>query len=1189
MLNLITNDTQKLIDAGTYFHFVWFSLVEISAICTLTIIEAGVSAVPGVILVFLLQPVPVWMGWAVGHFRRKAIKYTDTRITLLGEILSGIKTVKYNGWTAPFLGFIAQIRDSELKYITRAAFFKSSTSTLKDGVTPLASLIVFGTYVGIHGKLSASMSFTVLALLSVLVRVFNIAPAGVQYVGEARVAVQRIQRLLNVPNGSSSREDGIEKISPASVEVSVFIKDGWFSWVIPEENVHYPSTHPNISEQGSKKSRIQVEPSLELVQGLSSSKENRVKAVLRDINITIKKGKLIGLMGHVGSGKSSFLLSLLGETECLHGVYFTEKPVAYVPQQPWILNDNVRNNILFGVRYDASRYCDTINACALHHDVSYFPAGHDTEIGERGVNLSGGQKARISLARACYSYAPLVLLDDPFAAVDASTANHLMQHVLLGVLKGRTIILASHNRKALACCDEIYTMDDGKLQAITSVVDIFEDPNGITIMEEETQDVERPSTSNEITDFQLQHENSINSEKKVKHPFENLLKDKDHNGLSSNSSSEVEPEAPVVSDPTGDDKKGFGKAQSTATDTDKGALTMKEDRVEGHVTWSTYISYLQAGGGFSFFTFVMVIFLFSQAVRVMVNYWLSVWSDEKYHLKTQVYVGSYAFFVMGTIILSFIQAIMFTKMTMKSTKGLHSKMIVAVLRSPQLFFDQNPSGRILNRLGKDQAIVDELLPNSAQSMMENLIGCLGSIAMIAVVIPWFLLALPPFMFLFFYLQCRYTAVSRELKRLDGISRSPVYAYFTETLQGITSVRAYGQGERLHEQFSRLIDANHRAYILFVHLSRWFALRLDFSATICITMAALLVVLLRHSIAPGLAGVVLVQSLQLTGLFQYGVRMAADTENFFTSVERIQKYTNLPVESQPHTSPGVITDGWPGKGEVEFVNYTMAYREDLAPVLQDVSFKVEAQEKIGILGRTGAGKSTLASALFRMVENTACSGCILIDGIDIKLVGLDDLRQRLSIIPQDPVLFKETVRVNLDPFERHTDSEIFEALDRVQLTKKIKSLDRGLYAVITNNGDNFSVGECQLLCLARSLLRRSRIVVMDEATAAVDEETDELIQTVLKSEFKECTVFTIAHRINTVIYCDRLLVLAHAGRISEFDSPANLLRHAEESFEGGEHLFANMVANTGHETAKILIKAAEAAERARMQTYEQISG
>ncbi|MCO5609707.1 hypothetical protein L7F22_063939 [Adiantum nelumboides] len=284
-------------------------------------------------------------------------------------------------------------------------------------------------------------------------------------------------------------------------------------------------------------------------------------------------------------------------------------------------------------------------------------------------------------------------------------------------------------------------------------------------------------------------------------------------------------------------------------------------------------------------------------------------------------------------------------------------------------------------------------------MMENLIDCLGSIALIAVLIPWFLLAIPPFVFLLFYLQRRYMAVSRELKRLEGISRSPIFAYFTQTLQGVTSIRAYGEEAKAHDEFSRFIDANHRAYILIVHLSRWFALRLDFAATICITMTALLVVLLRHSIAPGLAGVVLVRSLQFTGLFQYGVRMAADTENFFTSVERVQKYTRLPVEAQPSTPAGIISDKWPEKGEIEFVRYTMAYREDLAPVLQNVSFKVKAQEKLGILGRTGADKSSLASALFRMVENTACSGQILIDGVDIRLVGLDDLRQRLSIIPQ----------------------------------------------------------------------------------------------------------------------------------------------------------------------------------------------
>lgn len=878
----------------------------------------------------------------------------------------------------------------------------------------------------------------------------------------------------------------------------------------------------NEKETFGDKSRIQTRISSDSVQENLFMEVGSLKPVLKCINMTIHKGKLVGITGAVGSGKSSFLLSLLGETECLRGVYLTEKPAAYVPQQPWIVNDSIRNNVLLGCKYDASRYHETMAACALDYDVSFLPAAHDTEIGERGVNLSGGQKARIGLARACYSYAPLVLLDDPFAAIDVPTAKHLMQYVLHGVLKGRTIILTTHNRTALDCCDETYVIDAGKLQIVSSVHNLSQDTNGTTIEGMGTQDVSRDD------------------------PLKNLSSDSEN--VPPSDSPQPELQGPPVSDSSRFGKTGLKCSINlhNGTVVNNGALTVKEDRVEGIVTWTTYINYFRAGR-LCLFILAMAIFLLTQAARLLVSYWVAIWSDDQYDLKLRVYVGSYACILFGASVLSLTRAFMFSHVTNQSAKILHSKMVASILHSPLQFFEENPSGRILNRLSKDQAIVDELLPNSAQSMLESLVGCLGSIATIAVLIPWFLLVLPPFSMALFYFQHRYTAVSRELKRLDGISRSPVYAHFTETLQGITSVRAYNAEATVRDKLARLIDENHRAYILFLHVSRWLGFRLDLVAAFCVTMTALFIITFRDNMVPGLAGVVLVQSLQLTGLFQYGIRMVAETENHFTNVERVHSYTCLPRESPLSTPSGLISTDWPSKGEIEFINYTMAYRKDLPPVLRNISLKVRSQEKVGILGRTGAGKSSFTMALFHMVDNAACSGCILIDGIDIKAVGLEDLRQRLSVIPQDPVLFEGTIRMNLDPCEQHTDNEIYEALARAQLRKKIQSLEKGLYTVIKENGDNLSVGQCQLLCFARAILRRSKILVIDEATAAVDTETDELIQAVLQKEFQMCTVLTIAHRINTISNCDRLLVFDHGGHVAQYDCPRKVLKDAGEEF------------------------------------------
>ncbi|KAG0612580.1 hypothetical protein M758_6G039100 [Ceratodon purpureus] len=1171
MLNLVTNDTQKIVDAAMFFHFVWTALLEVSVVGGLVLYEAGIAGIPGVIIIFLTQPLQVKMAQLVGKLRRTAVNYTDSRVRSVNEILTGVRVVKYNGWTAAFLKRIGDLRASELHWIKRANYIRASTSTLRDGVTPVASLATFGTYVAIHGgaALTPSLAFTILALLSILVRLFSIAPLGVQYLSEALVAIQRLQQLLDLPNGHGlgSSSDTDEVLATRAVSVS----NGVFSWSLKDQRYSSVTKKKSEKVKNRKAKQDHIGVILSKVPDVKDLKFPRKtyeeEATLKDITLEVKRGELVAIVGAVGSGKSSLLLALLGEMECLSGESRTERPVAYAPQQPWILNDSIRCNILFGNKFDEERYAATVTACALDHDIAQLPAGHDTEIGERGVNLSGGQKARISLARACYSTSPLLLLDDPIAAVDVPTAKHLMECVLAGILKDRTVILVTHNKTSLSYCHRVYLMEHGKLQEIAKDLLLDGDLDAVIL-----DDAEVDTTN--ATD----------------HP----TKDMGH----AHAEIGIVPKIAIVKEPVGESIEIVGKSSQKGTSFGvesgkivgrKGSLTVKEDRVEGEVTWATYSRYAKDGGGLVMCTSVVLIFLLAQAVRVMVDYWLSIWVDHQYHLSTKIYVIAYACFCAGAIGFSLSRALLFTEAAMLSAKQMHGRMAERVLRSPQIFFDQNPVGRIVNRFSKDQSMVDELLPSTAQTCLESFVGCLGSMVIVGVLIPWFLLCVPPFALVFLYVQRRYVTVSRELKRLDGLSRSPMYAHLAQTLQGIASVRAFGAEKRMHDQFIAMIDANHRAFILFVHASRWLGIRLDFAAAICVSIVSLLVVLLRHSISPGLAGVVLVQSLQLTGFFQYGVRLAADTENYFTSVERIQAYSNLPTEADPDTASGVITQDWPQAGEIEFVHYTMAYREDLPPVLNDLCFKVKAQEKVGILGRTGAGKSSLAAAMFRLVENKACTGSILIDGVDITHVGLDDLRRRLSIIPQDPVLFRGTVRLNLDPFEQHTDVEINEAVARVHLSKKLQSLDAGLDSIVTENGENFSVGERQLLCLARSLLRRSRVIVMDEATAAVDGETDQLIQTTMRSVFYNCTVLTIAHRIDTIIDCHRVLVLAKGGRLAEFDTPANLLRHAENlntedstQAGGGEYGFADIVAQSGAVIAKQLREAAEQAEVNRIK-------
>ncbi|CAI5958721.1 unnamed protein product [Closterium sp. NIES-65] len=1443
MLNLITNDTQKLLDAITYFHYVWLAVLDLTVICALVIVEAGVAALGGVAVVFLIQPLIVWMAKRVAALRPKALKFTDARVRLLGEVLSGMRVVKVNGWTAAFLDRIRALRDNELQWLRRAAYVRSVNSTLKDSVTPLASLATFGIYVAINGDLPPQTAFAVLALFSIMVRIFFIAPTGLQFAGEAVVAVDRLEKFLALPDGQGGCPDdkraevgdsgrqGMDGMIPIPIRnsqnqyhvqlrpeaeskgVVVALQDASFSWQLPpttaqqlpsrteqqqkaeggkgkgarglwrrrlgaqkaqeKRNGAVGSVQPDCTQgeakegdgEAGKENGLQEGRQNELEKGQQQEGEGVGSSLampaasadavattadaaaaaggfhLERVTMQVERGAVVAVTGAVGSGKSSLLQAILEEMQYVGGAMWVSSlgNVAYAAQQPWILNATVMENILFGQPFDAGRYQEVVCACALDRDIAALAAGHQTEIGERGINLSGGQKARISLARACYSSAPLVLLDDPLAAVDVPTAKHLIENVLQGGVMqrgNRTVVLVTHNRRSLDACSQVLLMTHGRLGLAGSAEELAEvgaisgremkrvrsveamaaaaaaaaveavpsaryegrggwesgegagggevlgEVGGGEVVQgggeneggvgaggagESREGGAREGQEAEVVDARRGEEAETQGEEAMLQDGavregENRVADGMADGVTDGAD---HGHNGVTDGACGGENgavfgEGDGREQSVKlTDRQRekraqwgqrsmGRVTIKEDRVEGQVTRATYCAYIKAGGGFVLFAGLLLAFMVAQTVRTLVDYWLGVWVDHKYSLSSGLYVGIYAVLTAGAIVLSLLRAFWFTHAALAAARHMHHLMAVHVLRSPLLFFDQNPVGRILNRFSKDQSLVDDLLPTTVQQTMELFLGCAGAIAVTAVLVPWFLLALPPLLVVFALLQRRYLRVSRELKRIDGLSRSPIYAHFAQSLQGVVSVRAYGAAPAFLQHFIALIDANHRAYIQFVHSGRWLGIRLDLCASALVTLVAILVVVLHGSLPAGYAGVILVQSLQLTGLFQYAIRQAAESENYFTSVERIHAFMQLPSEASHLSPPGTLPPAWPDKGRVEFCHVYMAYREDLPYALNDLTFTVMGGEMVGILGRTGSGKSSLAAVLFRLVENSRSRGHVSIDGLNLTGVGLDDLRQRLSIIPQDPVLFQGSVRQNLDPFGHYSDADMLDALRRAHLSpatshsnpsappptppptpstgeaeledKSSNSARDGngcVYDSITllrespshaesapttrlrpvtldmdvsENGENFSVGQRQLLCLARALLRQSRVVVLDEATAAVDGETDALVQATVREQFgaagMRATVLTIAHRIDTVIDADRVLVLAPGGRVAEFDTPANLLRQGlnergVRSGKGGS-VFASMVDNAGPVVAAKLYEAAMDAERRNKQ-------
>ena len=857
--------------------------------------------------------------------------------------------------------------------------------------------------------------------------------------------------------------------------------------------------------------------------------------VLRDVDVRVERGSLTAVVGMVGSGKSSLMSALLGDMVKESGSRVnTLGQIAYVPQQAWMRNAKLRENILFGRSKDSDMYEKVLQACALTADLKILQAGDETEIGEKGINLSGGQKQRISLARACYSDADLYLLDDPLSAVDAHVGKHIFEQVLGpdGMLKGKTRVLVTHSITHLHLMDKIIVLKDNTVSEQGTYQELIEKKGAFAdfLMEHMTEVKE---DGEEVTQIAADLQPILGDDGKLEAKLRSQLTRQE-----SISSEGTEGER-TTQKGTMDRKSGGG--------TRAGTLIQDETAETGSVDKAVYVYYLKSIGLFGAILIVMLQ-LTAQSASLGTSLWMETWvagdlGNASIPENRNLYLSVYGALGLVQMVSTLVLSISISLITLNASKKLHANMLNNVWRSPMEFFDTTPVGRILNRFSSDISICDTVLAQFMSQLLSYTAIFIGSVVVFMTVVWWFIAFMIPVSVVFVVIQQIYVATSRQLKRLTSITKSPIFTHFGETLNGTSTIRAYAMQAQMRGESEELIDQNGRVYYPSVIANRWLCVRLETLGNL-ITLAVSLVAM-SVEIQASEAGLIISYSLTLSQIMAYLVRAAADVENNIVAVERIKEYTHTSSEAE-WESDEPPAEGWPEEGQVTFADYGMRYREGLPLSIKGLDCRISGGEKVGIVGRTGAGKSSLTVALFRMAE--AATGSISIDGVDISKIGLHELRHKLTIIPQDPVLFGGTLRVNLDPFEAHSDDELWKALELSHLKGHVVGIEGGLQHEITEGGENLSVGQRQMVCLARALLRKTKILILDEATAAVDLETDELIQATIRKEFSNCTVLTIAHRLNTIMDYDKIVVL-DKGTIKEFAPPNQLLQNQNSVFFG----------------------------------------
>ncbi|KAL4488821.1 hypothetical protein ABPG72_016474 [Tetrahymena utriculariae] len=1233
-MNLISVDSQAVFQLIMLGTFLISSPIMVVVSMALIIVQIGpIGLVAPVFFIFgaFLQKKINAAAFAI---RKILLTFTDKRSKSVNEFFEGIRIIKYYAWEDMVSERIFNIRQNELKGLMKSQILKSLIEVTMNVTPLLMSILIFGLYAAIYTDFNSAKAYTVLSLFNLLLIPLRMVTMVLMLYLNAKASMTRIEFYLM---SEEREEDVVIKDDPSLKVGEIEINNGNFAWESVTAAIH--------NEQGMKFMRQGGPPgglqgqkkptpgNNEKPKGPGSYQQNEKLAtqndqllqkeedfnkltpleelslknlnILKNINLKVKQGQMMAIVGQVASGKSSLLLAILGEMKKNSGEVKLKGKVAYVPQTAWLQNATLRDNVLFGQPWDEKKYNDVIDRCQLRSEIEngeVLPGGDMTEIGERGINLSGGQKQRVAIARAMYSDADIYIIDDCLSALDSHVGKNVFDLVLKGALKNKTVVFVTHALHYMPEVERIVVMKDGEL------------------VEDGTHDYLKKNGQEYIRLNQLQEEKKQEEEKSQKEKSKSRIsntedlelengqenEENDEDKLAEDSSMNHDPDLPSAekldqknrqSEVLSQTNKVRRRTVDSKIDSEKekieesqkkleikkqvGKIVQKEERATGAVPGYVYKKYINFSGLKN--TLVMFsCFCFAQAFKMVSDWWIGQWSSDSYELNTGAYIGIYAILILFSGLFIFLRGYTFGIFSLKSSQNFQQSLLSKLLHTPLWWFDITPTGRIVARTSKDQDDLDSSLPWNMQFAVTNIIQLIATCIMIGVILPLFFIVFFIAFFIYVRIIGYYLITAREIKRLEANTRAPVISHYQESINGLYVIRAYGK----ERDFIQKMLLNERDYIIsFTNMNytnRWISIITEIFALIIISGTAYFGVLSKqfnYQSNGSLIGLALTYSFQISAILSFTLKLIADTESGMNAVLRMLQYIEKNPQENDWRSQKPI-EKWPQQGQYKLDNITYKYREELPTVINGISFDIKNNEKIGVVGRTGSGKSTLTLGLMRILEliqdNNGQLGKISLDGENIRDIGLHDLREKVTIIPQDPLLFSGTIRSNIDPYKKYTDSQICDVLQKVEIWNQLDSIlqkqlekeskekkqdgqlsnnpnyqmeqtqKKKLEIVVEGGGSNFSLGQRQLICIARALIKKPKVLLMDEATASIDEMTDRLIQNMIKKELTQTTVVTIAHRLKTIIQYDRIVVL-ELGNLKEIETPSTLLENENSYF------------------------------------------